>query len=43
VAGRAVRGTFVIDKEGTVRWKVVNEIPDARDHDEYAKVLADLS
>ena len=42
-AGRALRGTFVIDKEGTVRWKVVNEIPVARDHDEYAKVLADLS
>ena len=42
VAGRATRGTFVVDKEGTLRWKVVNAIPDARDHDEYAKVLADL-
>ena len=41
-AGRAVRGTFVIDKDGTVRWKVVNEIPNARDHAEYAKVLAEL-
>lgn len=40
--GRAVRGTFVLDKEGTVRWKVINEIPDARDHAEYATVLADL-
>jgi peroxiredoxin len=40
--GRAVRGTFVLDKEGTLRWKVINEIPDARDHAEYAKVLADL-
>jgi peroxiredoxin len=42
VVGRATRGTFVIDKEGIVRWTVVNAIPDARDHSEYAKVLADL-
>ena len=42
VAGRAVRGTFVIDKEGTLRWKVINAIPDARDHDEYKRVLAEL-
>ncbi len=42
VVGRATRGTFVIDKEGAVRWAVVNAIPDARDHSEYAKVLADL-
>jgi peroxiredoxin len=42
VAGRALRGTFVIDKEGTVRWSVVNAIPDARDHSEYARVLAEL-
>jgi alkyl hydroperoxide reductase subunit AhpC len=40
--GLAVRATFVIDKEGVVRWSVVNAIPDARDHDEYAKVLASL-
>ena len=37
VVGRAVRGTFVIDREGIVRWKVVNAIPDARDHAEYAQ------
>jgi peroxiredoxin len=42
VVGRAVRGTFVIDKEGTVRWRVVNALPDARDHAEYSKVLAEL-
>ncbi len=42
VVGRAVRATFVIDKEGLVRWSVVNAIPDARDHSEYAKVLASL-
>lgn len=42
VVGRAVRGTFVIDREGIVRWKIVNAIPDARDHGEYAKALAAL-
>ncbi|WP_261568884.1 peroxiredoxin [Frankia gtarii] len=40
--GIAVRGTFVIDKEGVVRWKVVNNIPDARDQAEYLKALAAL-
>ncbi|WP_225821089.1 peroxiredoxin [Streptomyces naphthomycinicus] len=37
--GCAVRGTFVIDKEGVVRWTVVNGLPDARDLDEYVKAL----
>ncbi|HEV7209098.1 MAG TPA: peroxiredoxin [Mycobacteriales bacterium] len=41
--GVALRGTFVIDKQGVVRWTVVNAIPDARDQQAYAKVLADLS
>jgi peroxiredoxin len=41
-AGRALRGTFVIDKNGVVRWSVVNAIPDAREHSEYAKALAAL-
>ncbi|MCK9894093.1 peroxiredoxin [Frankia sp. AgB32] len=40
--GISVRGTFVIDKEGVVRWKVVNNIPDARDQAEYLKALAAL-
>ncbi|MFJ7069510.1 peroxiredoxin [Streptomyces sp. NPDC101115] len=40
--GCAVRGTFVVDKAGTVRWSVVNALPDARDTDEYAKALAAL-
>jgi peroxiredoxin len=40
--GCALRGTFVIDKEGVVRWKVVNGLPDARDIDEYVKALAEL-
>jgi mycoredoxin-dependent peroxiredoxin len=41
--GVATRGTFIIDKAGTIRWKVVNPIPQARDIAEYKKVLADLS
>jgi alkyl hydroperoxide reductase subunit AhpC len=41
--GVAVRGTFVIDKEGVVRWKVVHPIPQARDIADYQKALAALS
>ncbi|MEW1694866.1 MULTISPECIES: peroxiredoxin [unclassified Streptomyces] len=37
--GCAVRGTFVIDKAGTVRWRVVNALPDARDLGGYVKAL----
>ncbi|MFG3345165.1 peroxiredoxin [Streptomyces sp. NPDC048018] len=40
--GCAVRGTFVIDKAGVVRWAVVNALPDARDADAYAEALAAL-
>lgn len=40
--GCALRGTFVIDKEGVVRWSVVNGLPDARDIGEYVKALAAL-
>ena len=40
--GVATRGTFIIDKAGVVRWKVVNPIPQARDIAEYQKALADL-
>ncbi|HCU96955.1 MAG TPA: peroxiredoxin [Actinobacteria bacterium] len=40
--GVATRGTFVIDKAGVVRWKVVNPIPQARDIAEYQKAIADL-
>ncbi|WP_328440887.1 peroxiredoxin [Streptomyces sp. NBC_00444] len=40
--GCAVRGTFVIDKEGVVRWTVVNGLPDARDLNEYVKALDSL-
>ncbi|HWG02485.1 MAG TPA: peroxiredoxin [Trebonia sp.] len=41
--GVAVRGTFVIDKDGVVRWKVVNPIPQARDLADYQKALAALA
>jgi peroxiredoxin len=41
-AGRALRATFIIDAQGIVRGRVVNAIPDPRDHAEYAKALAAL-
>jgi peroxiredoxin len=40
--GFANRGTFIIDKDGVVRWKVVNPVAQARDINEYQKVLAGL-
>ncbi|UUU21750.1 peroxiredoxin [Streptomyces sp. CA-210063] len=40
--GCAVRGTFIIDKEGVVRWSVVNALPDARDLNEYVAALDTL-
>ena len=40
--GVALRGTFIIDTLGVVRWKVVNPIPEARDVASYAKALAAL-
>jgi peroxiredoxin len=40
--GLATRGTFIIDKNGVVRWKVVNAIPQARDLADYQKALAEL-
>ncbi|AOR34582.1 peroxiredoxin [Streptomyces fodineus] len=40
--GCAVRGTFVVDKEGVVRWTVINGLPDARDLNDYVKALDTL-
>ena len=40
--GAAIRGTFIIDKEGIVRWQIVNGIGDARNLDEYKDALAKL-
>jgi peroxiredoxin len=40
--GISTRGTFIIDKAGVVRWKVVNPTPQARDIADYQKALAAL-
>ncbi|TWD83115.1 alkyl hydroperoxide reductase subunit AhpC [Kribbella amoyensis] len=40
--GAAVRGTFVVDPGGVIRWSVVNPIGEARSVDDYADALASL-
>lgn len=40
--GIALRGTFLVDREGLVRWSVVHPIPDARDVADYTKAIAEL-
>ena len=40
--GCALRGTFIIDKTGVVRWSVVNGLGAARDVNEYKKALSSL-
>ncbi|MGH3507141.1 MAG: peroxiredoxin [Nocardioidaceae bacterium] len=40
--GCSGRATFVIDQVGRLRWMVENEIPDARNLDDYRAVLAQL-
>lgn len=40
--GIALRGTFLVDRSGVIRWSVVKGIPDARDVDDYRKAIADL-
>lgn len=40
--GCPLRGTFVVDQSGTIRWSVVNPIPEARNPDDYARALASL-
>ncbi len=40
-AGCAVRASFVLDREGVVRWSVRNAVPDARDLDEHLARLRD--
>jgi peroxiredoxin len=42
VRGCSLRGTFVIDKEGIVRWQVVNGLGDARNLEDYKSALASL-
>jgi peroxiredoxin len=41
--GFASRGTFIIDKDGVVRWMVVNGPGEARDTDDYRAALAALA
>lgn len=41
--GAANRGTFVIDREGILRWSVVTELGVARDPQEYLKALAEIA
>jgi peroxiredoxin (alkyl hydroperoxide reductase subunit C) len=40
--GRPLRGTFLIDPQGIVRWRLVNGPGERRDFDEYRLALADL-
>ena len=40
--GCAVRGTFIIDKSGVLRWSVVNALGDARNLVDYKEALAAL-
>jgi peroxiredoxin len=42
VRGCSLRGTFVIDKEGIVRWQIVNGLGDARNLEDYKIALAAL-
>lgn len=41
--GAARRGTFLIDRDGVVRWRVVNDIGEARTLSDYRTVLGDLT
>ncbi len=40
--GCAERSTFILDRQGVLRWSVHNQKPDARDLAEQARVLAEL-
>jgi peroxiredoxin len=40
--GCAVRGTFIVDKNGTLVWQIVNGLGDARNLVEYKSALASL-
>jgi peroxiredoxin len=40
--GAANRGTFIIDRDGILRWSVVTELGKPRDPEDYLKALADI-
>ncbi len=41
--GFATRATFIIDKQGVVRWSVINGPGEVRSADDYAQALADVA
>ncbi len=42
-AGAALRGTFLIDREGIIRWSLINGIGQARDFSGYHQALRELT
>jgi len=40
--GLAMRGTFLVDKDGVIRFAEVNAIPEARDQQRWRQALAEL-
>ena len=40
--GVALRGSFLVDRDGVVRWSTVCGIPEARDVDDYVRAIAEL-
>ena len=40
--GIALRGSFLVDREGILRWAVVHGIPDAREVDDYVAAISAL-
>jgi peroxiredoxin (alkyl hydroperoxide reductase subunit C) len=41
-SGLALRGTFLIDREGVIRFSEMNPIPEARDQQRWREALAEL-
>jgi mycoredoxin-dependent peroxiredoxin len=41
--GMAIRGTFILDREGVVRWSVENQPPTARSTAEYKVALSEIA
>lgn len=37
--GCSMRSTFIVDRDGVLRWQVDNALPDARSPDDYAQAL----
>ena len=40
--GIALRGSFLVDTDGVLRWSMVHGIPEARDVDEYIRAIEAL-